>query len=163
MARASTSFLEQLSVFRLPSPSRVTLSPLMSTMRCRTYVPGEIYASTGIPTFMSLGLVSKALSLLFSRNGRMEKPFSLSVTVCPSLISFTISGSSSALENCISLIWILLCCILWQLLCRAGNEGCICLWSRQFSLLCCRYCRRCAYPTSSTSRLAASLQKRLRD
>ena len=41
------------------------------------------------------------VALVF-RNGRMEKPLSCRVTVCPSLSNLMISGSSCALGNCIS-------------------------------------------------------------
>ena len=124
-----TSFRVQRSVLRLPSPRKVTLSPSILIILCRTNTPLNVSANTASPTCMSSAFFMSALSRPSSKNGRMLLPLSFSVTVWPSSRIFDISGRNSELRNCISLILLFWLHISLLILCRADSVGCICPWS----------------------------------
>ena len=144
---AMTSERRMYSGVMLPSPQSVIPLSDISTMRCRAYLALEISASTTSPMFSVSGAgSSSALSLPSSSHGLMLYPLSGSVTVCPSLMSFAISGIKMSLLMCRERFCILLLtmCAVYSVV---SSSWCFPLWQRWSD----RSCRVFLRPTSLMS------------
>ncbi len=128
----------------LPSPQSVMPCSEISTMRCSAYLDVLISASTTSPMFSVSGTgSSSALSLPSSSHGLMLYPLSGSVTVCPSLMSFAISGIKMSLLMCRERFCILLLtmCVVYS---AVSSSLCCPLWLRWSG----RSCRVYLHPIS---------------